>query len=315
MTMLRELGMRPTPYNIDVSVNNEDFEVVDGEEVVCEIDAEKAIEEFLPKEQATLDHNLSSDEFNEDSKSTYESCIESTVFVDIQNNEEVDVDKHSKDETTGDNMMEQERHHISKQDCENGQQSQGSSASDVANDGCLKRTTGNSNDINVELKSDDYDVNVLEEISEPVQPHEDNVNQGNNRDSIEYTIETTCDDTTGSSDKYLQRPSENVSEEKTGQKKNGIEFKQVSLRSVADRMKDADDVQKESFIPNLSEEEARRRAALKLERKRSNVSSTKVTGGKKRTLSMAPNGRVAHMMAQFGEQWLLEAGSSSDEDR
>ena len=302
MTMLRELGMRPTPYNIDVSVNNEDFEVVDGEEVVCEIDAEKAIEEFLPKEQATLDHNLSSDEFNEDSKSTYESCIESTVFVDIQNHKEVDVDKHSKDETTGDNMI-------------HGQQSQGSSASDVANDGCSKRTTGNSNDINVELKSDDYDVNVLEEISEPVQPHEDNVNQGNNRDSIEYTIETTCDDTTGSSDKYLQRPSENVSEEKTGQKKNGIEFKQVSLRRVADRMKDADNVQKESCIPNLSEEEARRRAALKLERKRSNVSSTKVTGGKKRTLSMAPNGRVAHMMAQFGEQWLLEAGSSSDEDR
>jgi hypothetical protein len=302
MTMLRELGMRPTSSNIDVSVNNEDFEVVDGEEVVCEIDAEKAIEEFLPKEQATLDHNLSSDEFNEDSKSTYESCIESTVFVDIQNHKEVDVDKHSKDETTGDNMI-------------HGQQSQGSSASDVANDGCSKRTTGNSNDINVELKSDDYDVNVLEEISEPVQPHEDNVNQGNNRDSIEYTIETTCDDTTGSSDKYLQRPSENVSEEKTGQKKNGIEFKQVSLRSVADRMKDADNVQKESCIPNLSEEEARRRAALKLERKRSNVSSTKVTGGKKRTLSMAPNGRVAHMMAQFGEQWLLEAGSSSDEDR
>jgi hypothetical protein len=299
--------------------------VVDGEEVFCEIDAEKAIEEFLPKEQATLDHNLSSDEFNEDSKRTSESCIESTVFVDIQNHKEVDVDKHSKDETTGDNMMEQERHHISKQDCENGQQSQGSSASDVANDGCLKRTTGNSNDINVELKSDDYDVNVLEEISEPVektsveqdqlQPREDNVNQGYNRDSIEYSIESTCDDTTGSSDKYLQRPSDNVSEEKTGQKKNGMEFKQVSLRSVADRMKDTDNVQKESVILNLSEEEARRRAALKLERKRSNVSSTKVTGEKKRTLSMAPNGRVAHMMAQFGEQWLLEAGSSSDEDR
>lgn len=98
----------------------------------------------------------------------------------------------------------------------------------------------------------------------------------------------------------------------TTQVQKEAEFLNIDLKSVAGTVKESD---KEVDEKNeLSEEEARRRAGQKLEKRRSTLSTAPLTQPKTRTRSMAPNGRVAHMMAQFGEQWLLEEEESSDEE-
>lgn len=96
------------------------------------------------------------------------------------------------------------------------------------------------------------------------------------------------------------------------QVKKEAEFLQIGLKSVADRVKEPDNKPEEDNV--LSEEEARRRAGQKLEKRRSTLATAALTKPKTRTRSMAPNGRVAHMMSQFGEQWLLEEEESSDEE-
>jgi hypothetical protein len=64
----------------------------------------------------------------------------------------------------------------------------------------------------------------------------------------------------------------------------------------------------------LTEEQKRVRARQRLDKRLARRPIKRQSVKKERTASMCPNGTVARMMEQFGEKWLLEEGTSDEDE-
>jgi len=301
LTMLRELGNEPT-LGVSSAAGRQDG-------VNDHVDDYSPVDNSTTEDETTLHHKHESDDVDMD-KTVSEvedmSVVKTNTSVEKSDHEENENGKdEEKTEGTADDDTQDEQKDEEESDVNNenesgqGQEVQENDEVDPKRSETADNTdegTNGGDDCLVDkvdnVEQRDKDVSITEAVK---------VDQSRGQENVTSNSTNTSPVNKTSS---LVAAAQQVKKE--------AEFLQIGLKSVADRVKEPDNKPEEDNV--LSEEEARRRAGQKLEKRRSTLATAALTKPKTRTRSMAPNGRVAHMMSQFGEQWLLEEEESSDEE-